>query len=464
MKSSMNSVSFHGGVPRRVPTQEVTRKARSPKQPKKRASLSISEDVSEGMEVTANEEDNNTTSATMTLTTLDLNLNDTPPPPIQKVLQAPPTHFSAVLVEIPKDLRNPVFSLLTDRKSLNRNMVLSVVPKPLVTLFMSGDQICKVSGFPVWNPDDVTAAFSKSYETTVTVIRAWNLRCPSKDHWVRLEGQHDESRQYFEVTVLKDSNDRIGIGLASRKRQVVVDRIYAKTNMSTALLVGDQLLMIGNQSLVEGNKKFKKKQVVAKILKDLKTDGFVEIIACRPHGARTSPAPSLEAEQVEQYPSFAAESGDLNSKLKRKKERMHRQFDLPLPADSLEIAYRELTFLRELGFPDSDEMSANRGPSLFDLPVTTPDGSAKSVMTSPVSPSITPVSRTPATNQNSSWKSVKVDAQEPPSIQFNEGNLTESSNITSDVLEEQNLKKCDGKSGMVAYIKGKFSAKTPSKK
>uniref|UniRef100_A0A1I7T7V6 PDZ domain-containing protein n=1 Tax=Caenorhabditis tropicalis TaxID=1561998 RepID=A0A1I7T7V6_9PELO len=357
-------------------------------------------------------------------------------------LNIPEFHFSSVQVTVTEGNWDIIRNLFDgkdgkEQKLLNKNMVLIMVPMELMTDFISGDQITRVNGKIVWNWDDMKEALFSQDQGSITVTRPWNVKCPTKEQLESVSPVR-ENCQYFVVKCQGIVDEETGMKLISAKNRILVKKIYVNSIISYALLIGDQILGVNNQ-ILNGTRKSIRLKVFEWIKESCSKIGSADIFACRPVGARSSPVPSLEAEQVRGCPTFAAAR-----KPDERKDGMHLLLDLPVPSDALEIAFRELTFLKEIGFKDSNDFCQKRGPSLLE-----------NVEDSLV---VSPTAKTPLIGK---LKQNFSTVESKPAILGNPKDIKqEISTITSDIQEEDNLKKCDRNSGMVAFMKAKI--KTPA--
>ncbi|CAL2031296.1 unnamed protein product [Caenorhabditis brenneri] len=404
------------------------------------------------------------------------------PPP-----EAPPTHFVPVVVQ-------GVWSDFLNYSVLNRNLVFTKVGLPFMTKLMPGDQISSINGIQFWNRDTLTTyleGFNKNLKDpalmTVTVIRVWNMSCLTGEQINKLVAPRDEQLHYFSVKVWGVTEHEKGWKLVmDKKRRILVQHIHANTPISSALLIGDQILGVNDNFFTAKSKRNLRQRVLDAIKSSCEAKGYAEIIGCRLVGARSSPAASLEAELAKKYPGYAI-GVDKGIFCKGKRP---EGVNFPLESDALEIAFRELSFLKQWekrdengNIIDFELPPCDRGPGLLvdappspgqpapDSAPSTPSSTTLSRTASstsmnektekstgslymPLTSSETPVAETPRKRKKFGKQPVEPDM--PQDIKFEDAK-NETSKITSDIPEEDELKKCDARSGIVAYIKNKWS-------
>ncbi|KAF1764862.1 hypothetical protein GCK72_004812 [Caenorhabditis remanei] len=451
------------------------------------------------------------------------------------VPEAPPTHFLPVVIQIDAT----TWSKFMEHVDINRNLLITFVRRPLMSSFMPGDQITIVDGSPFWTLESLKDYIGDTLlrgrpTVAITVIRAWNLSCLSKEQIDKIAPLPEEKLHYFSVKIYCQNEDA-GLMLCSDRKRVLVQHLRAKTPASHVFLVGDQILGVNEEIYETKDKRPLRKQIKKQIEQSAKKNGFAEIIACRQIGARSSPAPSLEAELAEKFPEYAigVEKG-IN---------VEKKISLPLEADALEISMRELTWLKCYEGRDGFEIPiCDRGEDMdlpftqeeeieqMELPGLPPQTSSTNVtpsssITQLAEPAPVPLAKSgsntstlptttisekvidPAKQETSKLeppvvkteneKSVvgKVENKENPENKENvektdkelensmdclpiadtprkrsifkkeaePGDRTvtikdipETNKITSDIPEEDEMKKCDARSGMIAYIKNIF--------
>ncbi|CAO4363750.1 unnamed protein product [Caenorhabditis nigoni] len=403
----------------------------------------------------------------------------------------PPNHYISISVQLKQVMLLNIFKYIT----VNQNMVITKVDRCLMTEFMPGDQISGVNGKSVWNLEDMCERVSGTQHTSVvTVIRVWNMRCWTDDQLKTLVEKYTEpevGKQYFVVRMYCKSGGRGGMKLGSTWKNVTVKNVRANTAVSTALLSGDEVYGVNNKFLYGINKRAMIKMAYELVEKS--TDGFADIMASRRIGARSSPAPSLEADLGKKFPDSAVGVRRGNKVVRKDPEQL---MGLPFPADALEIALRELTFLQQWVKPDWENLPCDKGESLLCelprkslmmppislTPCTSPRPSANTPRDSQALP---PSAVLPVTEYSTSLpvKTIslrpknfeKSIEQPPPPISSQKTkkmeemtetdhlmsrvkitNVPEQSNITSDIPEEEELKKCNEKAGLMTYFKNKF--------
>lgn len=333
--------------------------------------------------------------------------------------------------------------------------------------FMPGDQISLVNGTAIWNSDDLENQVrgpKKETKTEVTVIRVWNLKCLTDIQLDKLLVPPEEQLHYFSVKVYS-SKGTIGLKLCLDKKRVLVELIRAKTPVNSALLVGDQILGINDELLTAKSKRALRKQVAEVMKKSIKKQGFAEIIACRQVIARSSPAPSLEAELSEKFANYAV---GVEKGTRIEKKDSSETNSLPLHSDALEIALRELACLKQWIVESSTEVPpCDKGPTLMIDPPTAPGSAegcppplvkAKSTTNAIERSVYFPLSTTAAVAiLVSTPKKRSIFRQQDRNSAINFAEQPDHEKITSDIPEEDDLKKCEPMSGIAAYIKKKFN-------
>lgn len=395
----------------------------------------------------------------------------------QTAPEPPPTHYLPIVVQVEAALFDKFRELVT----VNRNLVITKVARQMMPLFMPGDQITIVDGIAFWTSDALWA-YSKGTMrrgkqfAAITVIRVWNISCLTKPQLDELVPAPEDGIHYFSVK-LYCQNERPGLMLCVNKKRVLVQHVRARTPASSAFVVGDQIIGVNNEVFNPVREKpvHIKKRIRKLVEESAAKNGYAEILACRPIGARSSPAPSLEAELAEKFSGYAVgvEKGMIAEK------RRMEPTNFPFDSDALEIALRELTVWKcyegRNGFetPICDKReSLLTGPPKDNPPEAAADTTGASSQMPQASTMAPPRlakanscstldridSSTPTPTSNTPRKRgsiFKRDSELPASaIVFKPE--PETAKITSDVPEEVEMKKCDPRSGMVAYIKHIF--------
>ncbi|PIC43222.1 hypothetical protein B9Z55_004030 [Caenorhabditis nigoni] len=404
----------------------------------------------------------------------------------------PPTHFLPVVIQVSAGTFERFLQVVT----VNRNLVITKVDRSLIHHFMPGDQITIVDGTAHWTIESLTSYTKGSWlrgkpAVAITVIRVWNINCITKAQY-DLINTIDDRVHYFTVK-LYSHTPSTGMVLCSEKKRILVKSLRAKNPASTGFIVGDQILGVNNEMYDVKKEKMGalKKRIRETIQSSFEKDGCVEVIACRLIGARSSPAPSLDAELAEKFAGYAVgvEKG-INVEKKR-----DENTNLPFEADALEIALRELTIWRCYEGRDGFETPiCDKGPSLLSdkgthpaapggqndqgtatsssgtstpsssntqvsvmAPIPIVKATSNTVMAEKLAvekptnkgdkPPSTPIAQTPRK------RSIFRKEIENPQAQVTFKDAPENHKITSDVPEENEVKKCDARSGMIAYFK-----------
>lgn len=378
------------------------------------------------------------------------------PSPINSpnISSMPSTHFVPVTVCFELESVTQFLNSITT----NRNMVITSVRRELMSCFMPGDQISSFNGIPIWNRSQLDKELLniqkqdlQKTKVTFVVIRAWNVSCLTRSQLDRLSPPPDDRLHYFSVKVYCN-NRAAGLYLRSEKKRLLVNHIRSKTAISFALLVGDQLLGINDQMLVGNRTKALYKQAKDLMIKSRKME-FIEMIACRPVLVRSSPAPSVDGELA--MKATLKNAADLVNKVEKKVN--EDLAALPLEADALEIALRELTLLQQWVKTDKPLPNCEKGNSLLRFPSFSADQSTCPTERSERGTSSTTASSTmlPPTPDVPKKRGMIFRRRQQQTIGFTE--LAETSKVTSDISEEAELKKCDPRSGIVSYIKNAFN-------
>ncbi|CAI2301258.1 unnamed protein product [Caenorhabditis sp. 36 PRJEB53466] len=405
----------------------------------------------------------------------------------------PPTHFAPFVVKL-----EPEYSATKTffaNVSLNRNMIVTTVRRPMMPLLIAGDLMSAVNGVSVWNRRQLDREINNCKKTEsaenpvqLTVIRVWNMICPPRERMELLNVQLDERLQHFMTRVYLNGKSP-GFNINQDKRRVYVMSLKPKSPVSYSLRLGDYLLAIGDTNL---NFKTRKttQTTIRNVLDRNRKIGYVDVIACRPVLYRSSPNPSLEADLTERFPELLLKQEKESSKpaaqpptgppqppgtapstapapaAKTEKKEPEDLKDAPLEADSLEIALREMCCLQQFVKPETPLPSFDKGRSLLRAPSTLSAATSsatnlaeKSVYMPTTSTAAVATASTmgpsPAgTPRKKKWKSKSPSRQ--ATISFKE--QPETAKITSDVSDEAELKKCDPRSGIVAYIRNVFNS------
>ncbi|ULU03619.1 hypothetical protein L3Y34_016835 [Caenorhabditis briggsae] len=404
----------------------------------------------------------------------------------------PLTHFLPVVIQVSAGTFERFFQYVT----VNRNLVITKVDRSLIHHFMPGDQITIVDGTAHWTIESLTSYMKGSWirgkpAVAITVIRVWNINCITKAQYDLISMLIEDRVHYFRVKLYSHTPNS-GMVLCSEKKRILVKSLRAKTPASTGFIVGDQILGVNNEMYDVKKEKMGaiKKKIREAVQTSFEKDGCVEVIACRLIGARSSPVPSLDAELAEKFAGYAI-GVEKGIHVEKKRD---ENTNLPFEADALEIALRELTTWRYYeGRNGFETPICDKGPSLLSDKGTypaTPGGqndqtATSSPGTSTPSSSNTqvsvmapiPIVRTTSntvmaeklavekpTNKGDKPPSTPI-AQTPrkrsvfrkeienPQTQVTFKDAPEINKITSDVPEENEVKKCDARSGMIAYFK-----------
>ncbi|KAF1764861.1 hypothetical protein GCK72_004811 [Caenorhabditis remanei] len=515
-KPSKN-VSVMEEIPKKLPTSEPDKKGLTSKFKFKKKAIRdqvTSEQVSETMDVTEVTDEDKTDSValppTVTTSVILEPYLQTPTVPQGK---PPPTHFVPVTIRLDRDS----WPKLNDSLEVNQNMVIISVKTQLMSEFMSGDLISDVNGVMMWDLEDwknlIETTSAGTDDFAVTVIRVWNIRCWPRGLVDNSVKPLEEARQNFMVTMYSDSGTG-GLKMGGTAKHITVQQVRANTPVSSVLIAGDEIHGINGEFLTGISKILMIKQAYKLIKMSIASKGSVEILASRRIAARTSPAPSLERELGETFPDYT-----LSAKKMKKQAAPDVVLNLPIAADALEIALRELTFLKQWVKPEVEEIPYDKPDPIYDetsytpseqltdskSPVSetptanTPAGPTPRdsiMMAPPVDTSVsTPVTKSsisviPKPSNVSNAKTTKEASDKtvmaPPKSFGADGSakdgtsieeLPESDNvggelrldggikhtsITSDIGEEADLKDCNEKSKFVSFFKGKWPGVKPS--